>query len=143
MKLLNALLTFALIIVATFNINASPNDEDAIKQTLESYVSSVDQKDSDKLEDVFFKDATLIGMNNITKKMTELSDDALIAQVKNGMVGGWKRNLKIHSIDVSGSTAMAKIEVSDAKLKQIEYVTLIKVDESWKIVNSTFTLEKI
>lgn len=143
---IKALLTGILaLFILTSAINASnpPADEDVVKQVVTTYVTGTDTKNADALESVLHDAATIVGHNKLRNQYATYSSDEYVDAVKRGRIGGWKRQLSITSVDVTDGTAMAKIIVTDSKLKQFEYITLIKVDGAWKITNSTYSVEKV
>ncbi len=139
LKLFAIILMFSIPVLAKGPI--SPEDETAIKQTIEDYVKGTDSRNVSMLEKVFFKDAQFVGVNKINNSLVNSTEEEYIDLVKKGRMGGWQREFNVSSVDANDKTAMAKVEISDAKLKQTEYLTLVKVDGSWKIVNRTYTVE--
>lgn len=119
------------------------DDSDAVKQVIQSYAESIDKRNAGALENLIYNNAKFINFNKATNEVTEITDDALIESLKKGKTGGWARELSINSVDVNENTAVAKVELTDAKLKQTGYVTLIKDDGSWKIFNGVYTLEVV
>ena len=73
--------------------------------------------------------------------MDHYSGDQFISLVKNGQKGGWVRNVTINSVDTDGSTAMAKVDITDSRLKQTGFFTLVKNNGSWKVASAVTTLE--
>lgn len=53
-----------------------------------------------------------------------------------------ERRREIESIDVSGSAAVAKIVLDYPSAKFVDYMSLLKIDGEWKIVNKTFYVER-
>ncbi|HEX3073811.1 MAG TPA: nuclear transport factor 2 family protein [Ignavibacteriales bacterium] len=135
----------AILLVFTISVFAkspvSPEDETAIKQTIENFVKGTDSRNVSMLEKVFYEDASFVGVNKINKSFVNSNNDEYIDLVKKGRMGGWQREFNVASLDANDQTAMAKVEITDSKLKQTEYLTLVKVDGAWKIVNRTYTVE--
>ncbi|MDQ3063478.1 MAG: nuclear transport factor 2 family protein [Acidobacteriota bacterium] len=52
-----------------------------------------------------------------------------------------KRKRSIESIDVSGNAAIAKIILDYPTVKFVDYMSLLKTDGEWKIVNKSFYAE--
>lgn len=135
----------AILLMVTFSVFAkgtlSPEDETAIKQTIENYVKGTDSRNVNMLEDAFFKDAQFVGYNKINNSLVNSTNDEYIDLVKKGRMGGWQREFSVSSLDANDQTAMAKLEITDSKLKQTEYLTLVKIEGDWKIVSRTYTVE--
>ncbi len=53
-----------------------------------------------------------------------------------------KRKRYIESVDVSGDAATGKIILDYPTAKFVDYMTLLKIDGQWKIVNKSFTVER-
>lgn len=122
--------------------SASPADDAAVKQTIEKYAKSTDDKDGSGVESVFHKEAIIYSVNKFNNKVSEMSLSEYVGEIKSGKFGGWERDLTIESVDVYGSTAVAKVMMKDAKLKQTEYLSLVKLNGGWKIVSCSLTREK-
>ncbi|MDR3611099.1 MAG: nuclear transport factor 2 family protein, partial [Ignavibacteriaceae bacterium] len=60
---------------------------------------------------------------------------------KGGQKGGWQRNVNIGDVDINGNTAVAKVDITDSKLKESGFVTLVKDNGSWKIASELSTLK--
>ncbi len=52
-----------------------------------------------------------------------------------------QRKRKIESLDVSGNAAIAKITLDYPTVKFTDYMSLLKIDGEWKIVNKSFYVE--
>lgn len=138
------LASFFLVLIsftAAAQAETNPADVEAVKQTIETYVKSTDTRNADQLEKVLYSNCSFITFNEITHKTSEVADGAFLDLVKNGKAGGWLRNLNINSVDVNDNTAIAKVEISDSKIKETGFLTLIKDNGIWKIANGVSTLE--
>ena len=140
--------TIALVLVLfVFNgiasaASNSPAEENAIKQAVTDYVQSIDTRNTDEFSKVVSDEASFVGYNSFTKKVTYLDASKVVDNLKTNRMGGWTRNVEVSSVDLSGNTAMAKIVITDSRIKQSEYISLIKDGDNWKIVSSTSYLEK-
>ncbi|MEK7856674.1 MAG: nuclear transport factor 2 family protein, partial [Acidobacteriota bacterium] len=52
-----------------------------------------------------------------------------------------KRKRAIESIDIAGNAAIARIVLDYPTVKFIDYMTLLKINGEWKIVNKSFYAE--
>jgi hypothetical protein len=52
-----------------------------------------------------------------------------------------KRKRSFEIIDVSGNAALAKVSLDYPAVKYTDYMTLLKIDGEWKIINKTFYAE--
>ena len=119
-----------------------PADDAAVKQTIEKYAKSTDDKDGNGVQSVFHKEAVVYSVNQFNSKVTEMSLAEYVDEIKKGKFGGWERSLSIEEVNVYGSTAVAKVTLKDSKLKQTEFLSLVKMGNDWKIVSCSLTREK-
>ena len=74
-------------------------------------------------------------------KLQQLTRDEWVAKVADGAkkkAGSDDVQRRILDVDVTGSAAMAKIEISKPGVRVVDYMTLLKVDGNWVIVGKTF-----
>jgi hypothetical protein len=53
-----------------------------------------------------------------------------------------RRRRAIESLDVTGNAAMAKVVLDYPSVKFTDYLSLVKADGEWKIVNKIFNVER-
>ena len=146
MKVLNLILglTMLLLLPATYAMKLNnPADVEAVKQVIQDYVKGTDSQNVDLLEKVLYPAGNYYSFNAITNKVSQMTNNEYLDRVKKRQTGGWERQLDINSVDVNDNTAIAKIEVKDARMKQHGYLTLIKEDGKWKIMSGAYTLETV
>ena len=134
-------LSVLLISVSLFAGNMLKEDKTDIEQIITNYVKSVDSRNVDNLSKALLNTGSVITLNSITNTLDHYSGDQFISLVKNGQKGGWVRNVTINSVDTDGSTAMAKVDITDSRLKQTGFFTLVKNNGSWKVASAVTTLE--
>lgn len=142
MRIQRFLLVFVSVLCLSFTLTAAQPGEDEVKQAVTSYEKAIDTKNVSNLQQLLATNASITTLNKINNNFAQYAASDYISSVKSGKIGGWERNLTINSVDVNENLAIAKVELTDARLKQVEYVTLMKVNGSWKIVNSALTVEK-
>ena len=144
MKSYKFLLTVFSILFLTIAINAGENpakeDKGDIEQTISSFVKSIDTQNANDLSKAILSNGAVVTLNSITNKMDNLTASQLVDRVKNHQQGGWARNVTVSSVDVDGNTAMAKVEITDARLSQSGFVTLVKENGTWKVASEVTTL---
>ena len=146
MKVLSLILglTMLLLIPATYAMKPNnPADVEAVKQVIQDYVKGTDSQNVDMLEKILYPSGNVFSYNAITNKVSQMTNNEYLDRVKKRQTGGWERQLDINSVDVNDNTAIAKIEVKDARMKQHGYLTLIKEDGKWKIMSGAYTLETV
>jgi Putative lumazine-binding len=130
-----------LFVSTSFGRANNPADEDAVKQVIQDYIKGTDSQNADVLEKILYPDGNYYNYNTFTNKASEMTNDQFLSKVRNRQIGGWVRKLSINSVDVNDNTAIAKVEISDTRLNQHGYLTLIKEEGNWKIMSGAYTLE--
>ncbi len=143
MKIVKLILGLTMLtIFSTYAMKQNnPADVEAVKQVIQDYIQGTDTRNVDALENILYPTGNYFNFNSVTNKVSEMTNDQFLEKVKKGQTGGWERKLNINSVDVNDNTAMAKIEISDARMKQHGYLTLVKEEGKWKIMSGAFTLE--
>ncbi|MGD8781271.1 MAG: DUF3225 domain-containing protein [Ignavibacteria bacterium] len=130
------------LVISNISFANTAVEEAAVKTVIEKYAAATEAKDVSALEDLFAKNAVIFRITLRGKEVIEYDQDAFTEQVKKGRLGGWKRDLEVQSVDVYDNTAVAKIKLTDKKLKQTEFLSFVKIDGVWKIVSCSLTREK-
>lgn len=146
MKVLSLIvgLSMLLLIPSTYAKKSNnPADVEAVKQVIQDYVKGTDSQNVDMLEKILYPSGNYFSFNTVTNKVSQMTNDEYLDRVKKKQTGGWERQLNINSVDVNDNTAMAKIEIQDARMKQHGYLTLVKEDGKWKIMSGAYTLETV
>ena len=146
MKVLSLILSLTMLLLLPVAYAMEPNnpaDVEAVKQVIQDYVKGTDSQNVNMLEKILYPQGNFFSYNAITNKASQMTNDQFLERVKKRQVGGWERQLDINSVDINDNTAMAKIEVKDARLKQHGYLTLVKDDGNWKIMSGAYTLETV
>ena len=125
-------------LVAIF-VAAAPResaDEAAIRQTVQLYFDG-----GTKLNEAFHGDARMLYVKEGQLQLVPIADYiaksvAWAAKPKEaGYVAPAKR---VASIDVAGNAAVAKLEITKPGWVVTDYMSLLKVDGRWVIVNKVF-----
>jgi Putative lumazine-binding len=138
-----AMLIIAFSFMTFARTSSSSNEDSTVKLAVEKFVSASQDKNSKDLESILSDNFSFFNYNSITKEGAQMTKGDYINNIKKGAIGGWVSKLNINSIDVSDNTAMAKIELVDTRVKQSGYLTLIKVNGEWEILNGVYTLETV
>ena len=133
-------LTIAITLLISLSLYAQA-DQDGVEAVVTNYVKSIDTNNGDALSKAVLPGGSIIIVNDLKKDVEHYSTDQYVNMVKNGQAGGWTRNLSISSVDVEGNTAMAKVNITDSRLKQTGFITLLKDNGSWKVASQVTTLQ--
>lgn len=133
--------TFFFILAASFITMAQSSDND-VKNFVNDYMNNLNSNNSAAISDVLHSDGTYYGFNDITQKSVKNSAEEYIELIKTGRLGGWKGTTKVNHISVNTNIASAGIQISTGRLKQTQYLTLMKTDGDWKVINVAYSLSK-
>jgi hypothetical protein len=132
----------ALLAAGAADLSARWADEAAIRQTVQYYFDGGKHRDSLTLRKAFHPEARMLFSRDgklvvvpIGEYITRVGSERL----KPGEVDSTER--KVVSVDVVGDAAVAKIELKRPNALLTDYMSLLKVDGRWLIVNKIFTRE--
>ena len=132
----------ALILTGAADLSARWADEAAIRQTVQYYFDGGKNRDSVALRKAFHPDARMLFAKD--GKLVVVPIGEYIARVaenklKPGEVDSTKR--RVTSVDVAGDAAIASLELERRDALLTDYMSLLKVDGRWVIVNKIFARE--
>jgi len=115
------------------------SERNAIEAVIDDYFQGMYTSDAVRLARAFHEDARITGYDE-----GKLVNNPIAGFIK--FVGGVSApkadgeafDMEIVNIDVSGEAAVAKVRDLYKGLRFVDYLTLLKFDEGWKIVNKTF-----
>lgn len=122
---------------AEIPVVSQQNDYETIIGILNQYFDGLYEGDVDKLRAIFHEDAWLKG-NDYRKSRDEWLE--AVANRPIPRVEGMAYNFNIKSLEVIGDQAMAKVDVPLLAAHFIDFLSLLKEDGEWKIVNKLFTI---
>lgn len=130
----------ALLAAGVADLSARWADEAAIRQTVQYYFDGGKNRDSLTLRKAFHPEARMLFAREgklvvvpIGEYITRVGSESL----KPGEVDSTER--KVVSVDVVGDAAVAKLELKRPSAVLTDYMSLLKVDGRWLIVNKIFT----
>lgn len=130
---------FALmLILTTFSLSAQDSDLQAIEAILNDYMIGGTERDGERVTSAFHETAMMKFIRGGEYKEVNAKD--FFGNPKPG--APLERTNEIVSIDISGNVGMAKLRLRYADKQFIDYMTLMKVDGEWQIVNKVFNLER-
>jgi hypothetical protein len=115
-------------------------DKKAVAAPLESYLKAQATGNGDFVRQAFHPEAKVMSFRN--GKFSQMSSEEFAAVFKGAPAAdeaGRKRSFEI--LDVAGSAAIAKVTLDYPNVKFVDYMTLLKIDGEWKIINKSFYSE--
>jgi protease I len=132
----------ALLAAGAADLSARWADEAAIRQTVQYYFDGGKNRDSLTPRKAFHPEARMHFVRDgklvvvpIAEYITRVGSE----QLKPGEVDSTER--KVVSVDVVGDAAVARLELKRPNALLTDYMSLLKVDGRWLIVNKIFTRE--
>jgi hypothetical protein len=130
----------ALLAAGAADLSARWADEAAIRQTVQYYFDGGKTRDSLTLRRAFHSEARMLFTRDgklvvvpIGEYITRVGSEWL----KPGEVDSTER--KVVSVDVVGDAAVAKLELKRPDAVVTDYMSLLKVEGRWVIVNKIFS----
>lgn len=126
---------------AIFMPARAQNAEDAaVRQTIEHYFRGHATGQGEHFRKVFHPDAKLFAVRE--GKYWQLTSEEYIARAPGKPAADEnQRKRSIESVDISGNAAIAKIVLDYPQVRFTDYMSLLKIDGEWRIVNKTFYAE--
>ena len=141
------ILSIVLFFASSVKAQNSNSDEEAIKNVIQTaYVEGLQNEgDAKKIDSGFHKDFRLLGVDE-TGHMWILPIEnwkqSALEKREKGKLPRSKENLyrvEFENIDITGNAAIAKLQCySGEKLTFVDYISLYKLHDGWKIVNKIY-----
>lgn len=129
------LFTLVLILfIAGHAAGQSATEETQVKACLENYMSG----EGNRMEQAFHTSAFMKYIDPKTGTFKDVPIAEFIARIKSTPPAGG-RKIELLSFDISGTAAQAKIRLENDKAIFLDYLNLLKIDGSWKIVSKIFS----
>lgn len=112
-------------------------EEAAVRVPLEAYLRGHATGDTSAFRRAFWKEAKLWFIRD--GQLTSLTADEYIARGSGRPAADEaQRRRRIVSVHITGSAAVAVIELDYPATHFIDYMTLLKVGDEWRIINKSF-----
>lgn len=118
----------------------APDEEAAVRAALEHYLLGHATGDGAHYEMVFHPQSKLFWMRDDTLN-TRTSADYIAGASGSPAADEDQRRREITLVDVTGDAAVARIVLDYPTVVLTDYMSLLKIDGEWKIVNKIFTAE--
>ncbi len=122
-------------------ISADEKEKAAVRVPLENYLKGHETGNPEFMKKAFHTDGDLMFIRD-GKFTTRSFADYISGMSGKPAADEDKRKRFIESIDVSGDAAVGKIILDYPNAKFVDYMTLLKIDGEWKIVNKSFFMER-
>jgi hypothetical protein len=129
-----------ILLLISINISSFAQDETLVKECINGYLDGITQGNAEKLTKSFHPQAMLRTVNATTAKMQEIPVAKFISGTPQGGVQA-KTNLISYSL--IGQSAVAAVDIVFADFKYVDYLSLLKFGNEWKIVCRVFSKAEI
>jgi hypothetical protein len=120
----------------------TPNpDEAGVRETLNLYLQGQATGNGDYMRRAFVPEARLLFMRD--DKLTQVTSEEYASRSPGKPAADeTSRKRRIGLIDIAGDAAIARIDLDYPDAKIVDYMTLLKIDGQWRIVNKSFNLQR-
>jgi hypothetical protein len=116
-------------------------EEEAVRAAIEHYFRGHATGQGEHFRKVFHPDSRLFAVRE--GKFWQLTSEEYIARAGGKPAADEAaRKRRVESVDVTGDAAVAKVVLDYPSVKFTDYMSLLKIDGEWKIVNKTFHAEQ-
>lgn len=134
------LFAFGFFGLFAWQIEAQMSEKDAVKVPLNNYLKGHETGNAEFMRKAFHTEGKLIFIRD-GKYSTRTFEEYIAGSSGKPAADEDKRKRSIESIDIAGNAATAKIILDYPAVKFTDYMTLLKIDGEWKIINKTFYAE--
>lgn len=116
-------------------------EEDAIREVVQLYFDGIITYDENALRKAFHPEASVIGTNKAGGADWAPFQEWVL-YTRGDAPDPTGRNNSILSVDVTGNAAVVKTDLNWPHVHYVDYLSLLKVDGRWQIVNKIWNREK-
>ncbi len=116
-------------------------EEAAVRETIENYFRGHATGNGEYFKKAFHPDAKLFWIRD-GQLSERTSADYIAGASGKPAPDEARRKRRIESIDITGNAAIVKVSLDYPDAHIIDYMSMLKVNGEWKIVNKTFYVER-
>ena len=129
-----------LLFAVTGNLFAQGTEKDAVRVPLENYLKGHATGDGEYMKKAFHTEGNLVFIRE-GKYTTRSFADYIAGFTGKPPADEAQRKRWIESVDIAGNAAVAKIILDYPSVKFVDYMSLLKINGEWKIINKSFYAE--
>jgi hypothetical protein len=135
---------FAIMLCGLTAAFGQASEKDAVRVPLENYIKAHATGDPEFARKAFHTEGNMIWMRE--GKYSSEPFDSFIKRAFTGKPAAdedkRKDGRRIEAVDITGNAAVARIVLDYPNVKFVDYMTLLKINGEWKIVNKSFHAEQ-
>ncbi|CAN5162819.1 hypothetical protein BH20ACI2_BH20ACI2_11720 [soil metagenome] len=116
------------------------NEKDGVRVPLENYLKGHATGDGEYMMKAFHTDGHMMFIRD-GKYMTRSFAEYIAGFTGKPPADEAQRKRRIEAIDIAGNVAVAKIILDYPTTRFVDFMTLLKINGEWKIVNKSFYAE--
>jgi hypothetical protein len=124
----------------TYPVTAQVSDKDAVRVPLENYIRGHATGDGEYMKKAFHTEGNLVFIRD-GKFTTRSFADYIAGFTGKPAADESMRKRHIEAVDVTGNSAVGKIVLDYPNARIVDYMSLLKINGEWKIVNKIFYAE--
>lgn len=128
------------LLVVWSRASAQNAEEAAVRQAIEHYFRGHATGEGQHFQKVFHPEAKLFWVRD-GKFSQRTSAEYIAGASGKPPADEAQRKRKIESVDVTGNAAVVKVLLDYPNARFTDYMSMLKIDGEWKIVNKTFVSE--
>lgn len=119
------------------------NQETAIKQTIQNYLDGYLNAQKDTVALAFHPNTVLLSVAE--QQLSRLDIPTWFNNMDERRSKGDIRQaqVEIKSLDITDRTAVAKLELTFAQARYTDYLSLLQLEDGWKIVGKIYSMRSI
>ena len=141
LALLITIMSAAALIVWLPARAAQSAEEAAVRETIENYFRGHATGNGEYFKKAFHPDAKLFWIRD-GQLSERTSADYIAGASGKPAPDEAKRKRRIESIDITGNAGIVKVSLDYPDAHIIDYMSMLKVNGEWKIINKTFYVER-
>jgi Putative lumazine-binding len=134
-------LTLGLFLMTTFAIaQSNPSERQAAEVPLQNYVRAHETGNPELIRQAFTKDAKVIGY--MGGKLISWSTEEYAARFSGKPAEDESKRVRdVKLLSIAGDAAVGKVTLDYPTVKFVDFMSLLKIEGQWKIVNKSFNAE--
>lgn len=141
-RFIGAIACVLLVATVAFSQAAkTDNEEAAVRQAVQNYLHGLKYNDVESLKKAFWQEAKLFFVKQ-DGQLGQLTQSQWYEGFTANAGKEEKGELKITAVDITGNAASVKVEEDYPNSKYIDYLSLLKFNGEWKIVNKIYTSQQ-
>ena len=138
----SGLLLLIISLVGFSNASRFDSDEAAVRTTVEHYLHGLKFNDVESLKMAFYPDAKLFFVKR-DGQLGQLTQEQWYKGFATNAGQEEKGDLRITAVDITANAASVKVVEVYPNSKYTDYLSLLKFDGGWKIVNKIYVAERL